>query len=140
MKLGNHLNKCINYEEGEEEYYEDYSQQYFEPINNINIYSTDLIEVSVLNDLYKMVTIKNRDSGEIYKEERLVKRNCKTKETIYKSNIESIKQLLNTKGEPYKTRLQIRTRLGDELIIEGNYNKYKEEIFNIKKPNKIGFI
>jgi hypothetical protein len=136
MKVGKSLNRCINYYDGEEEYYE----ESILPSTNISNDNNNLIEVQVYNDLYKIVRLKDKESGQLYEEERLVKKNCKTKETLYKQSIVGIKEILNSKGQPYKTKLQLVIDNGKELIIQGNYNKYKQDIFSIRKPNKIGFI
>jgi hypothetical protein len=136
--LKKNIKKCL--EDDQDCWEEDVNVEYFQTQHQIINYPTDLIEVQAINDIYKIVKIKDKESGETFEQQKLFKRNCITKETLYKYDVSSIKQLLNEKGLPYKTKLQIETKSGDKIVIKGCYNKYKEKIFNIPKNNKIGFI
>lgn len=91
------------------------------------------IELKVIEDVYRASI--DEDGNEII---RLVKKNVKTRQIVYKHDISYIKELLSTKNIPLKTKCTICMN-GQEVTVDGNYDKLKQSIFNPKERDSIGF-
>lgn len=123
----------------EEDY--DYYEPYVEAIPiqyTSNMIEDEYIEVTTISDVYK--TIEKEVDGEIVEEYELVKSNAKAKQILYKSEISHIKQIFNDRGNVKTKQIELGIKYKDPIVIEGNYNQFKNIIFNQPKQNKsIGY-
>lgn len=105
--------------------------------HNMTVYDDlDYIEVDVIQDVYKGVEVE-RD-GEIVEDYKLVKKDVKSKKTIWKSEISDVKQVINDKGNIRTKRVELGIKYKDPIIVVGSYKELKKAIFDLsKKDNKV---
>lgn len=93
----------------------------------------EYIELNVYQDVY----INTGDNPEDY---TLVKKDAKSKKTLWKKDITHVKQVLNDKGNNRTKRVELGIAFKESIVVEGNYKQLQQSIFNSRKHNKpIGF-
>ncbi len=119
----------------EEQFEEDpYLGMYWSPLGETHLNTeVDFIELNVYQDVYKQG--KNPDDYV------LVKKDVISKKTIYKDEINSITQVVNRLGNNRITRVELGTRDGNKLIVQGSYYKLKKTLFDKPKEQykSVGF-
>lgn len=99
----------------------------------------DCIELTLIQDIYKSVTIKD-DDGEEVEDYVLVKKDARSRETIWKNEITSIKEIVNENGNVRTKRIQLNIKYRDAIVIEGTYKEMRDMLFNKSHQAKtIGF-
>lgn len=120
----------------EEQFEEDpYLGMYWSPLGETHLNTEeDHIELNVYQDVYK--------EGKTPNDYVLVKKDVISKQTIYKDEISSVKQVVNKLGNNRITRVELGLRGGNQIIVQGSYHRLKSMIFNRPKYDKnrsVGF-
>ena len=105
------------------------------PWQFINNMEDDYIEVTTVSDVYK--TIVNEETGE--EEYQLVKSNVKAKQTLYKSEIASVKQVFNDRGNVKTNEVELDIKYKDSIRVIGKYLDFRDQIFKPKIYKNIGY-
>lgn len=93
----------------------------------------EYIELNVYQDVY----VNTNGDPEDYK---LVKKDAKSKKTLWKKDITHVKQVLNDKGNNRTKRVELGIAFKESIIVEGNYKQLQQCIFdNRKNAKSIGF-
>jgi|SRR5690606_7045643 len=87
----------------------------------------DSIELTIITDVYKKIEVQEGD--ESFEDYVLVKKDVKSKETIWKNEITSVKEVINEKGNIRTKRIQINLRNRDPLIVSGTYKEFRDLLF-----------
>ena len=99
----------------------------------------DCLEVILIRDLYTYKDVEDAN-GEIVQEMKLIKKNSRSKKTIWIDEINTVDEILNKQGKPYKTKCQINFRHKDDpTIIVGIYEEIRNKIFEHKKNTRVGY-
>lgn len=96
--------------------------------------TTDYIELKVLQSIYDVT--QDEEGNDKYK---LIKKDIVSKQLVFKEDIKSIKQELTKYGKVYKTKCTVLVNGNEPLLIKGNYDNLKKEIFNNSIKRNIGF-
>lgn len=98
----------------------------------------DCLEITLIRDLYTYKDVEK--DGELVQEVKLIKKNSRSKKTVWIDEINTVDELLNKQGLPYKSKCQINFRTKDEpTVIVGDYENIRNKVFEYRKNTKVGF-
>ena len=106
--------------------------------NQEMILHPDCMEVTLIRDLYTYKDVED-SNGDIVQEMKLIKKNSRSKKTIWIDAVDTVDEILNKQGLPYKSKCQINFRQKDDpTVIVGKYEDIRNKIFEYKKI-QVGF-
>ena len=99
-------------------------------INTNDKEDSNLIELTLLHDVYKVENKIDPETNLEYEDHKLIKKNARVKKLVYKDEINSIEEEINASGTCYKNRVKVSIRGLEPVTVLGNYSKLKQQIFN----------
>jgi hypothetical protein len=87
-----------------------------------------VIELKILNDIYKEITEVDKETKEVYTYQKLVKKDVITRKLINTASIISISETLTKQGKPYKRRCQVAIKEEGYAVVRHSYEELKQVV------------